>query len=367
MRRLLATTTLALTFVAVSACGQKDEEKKDAAAKTADKGANDKAADDKAAADGKAADDGKAAEPAAADGGAQDEATKQAAPAAVSNLVDMVPEGAKIMVRIDLPGLTGSSFYTQQAKMLEAGPLGANFAAAAACNLGPATWKQAVLGVDPEVDEAVLIGMAATGIGKKENLECIATKYKEHDPTASWTIEEQDGRVVVSIDGGEATAYAAGEDMLVVAGKAWNDAVKQRVAGEGQAAASGSLKDALALATEGEHVVFAGLATADMNKPPLTGAKYFGGSLSGNDGLSVQATVVFGDAAAAKTASDAINAQFQGFKGMAASFGVPKGIVDSVKIEAKDANMELSVKATTSELEEVGKVAAGMMGGMPPM
>lgn len=347
MRRLLATTTLALTFVAAPACDKKEEEKKDASAKAGDKKDGD-------AKDAEAKDDAKAGEEKTAD-----------AAAGGTDLVGMVPEGAKILATIDLAGLMSSALYKQQGSALEASEFGKNLAAAKACNLGPETWKQVVLGVDPDGDDAVVIGMAATGIGKKENIECIAAKYKEEDASADWKIEDKDGRTVVTIDGGDAIGYSVDDDTVVITGKSWDAAVQERIGGKGTAAKDASLKDAMGLASGG-HIAFYGVATPDMATGPLTGAKHFGGSLDLASGLALQATVVFGDAGAAKTASDEINKQFEGVKGMASSMGVPQGVVDSVKIEAKEANLDVAFKATTEELEQVGKAAAGMMMGGGP-
>ncbi|MEX1368413.1 MAG: hypothetical protein AB1Z98_35100 [Nannocystaceae bacterium] len=348
MRRLFATTSLALTIAALPAC-DKGDDKKDAA----DKAAANKGADAKAE-DG-AADGGK-------DGGA--------AEATATDLVALVPEGAKIMATVDLAGLMGSALYKQQGAMLESSPFGQNIAAAKACNVGPDTWKQMVLGVDPDGDDAVMIGMSATGIGVKANIECLAAKYKEQDAKADWKIEEADGRTMVTIDGGDAIAYAVDDDTMVIAGKAWNDAVKERVGGGGKSAAAGSLEPAMGLAKSGQHIVFAGLATPEMATGPLTGAKHFGGSFDLTAGIAMEATVAFADAAGSKAASDEITKQFEGVKAMASGVGIPKGVVDSVKIESADANMTVAFKATPTELEEVGKAAMGMMmmggGAAPP-
>lgn len=360
MRRLLATTTLALTFVAAPACDKKEEPKKDAKAKAADAGKDGA----KAKKDGtKKGPDKVAEKEPAADGGKDGDA----APAAAGDLVGMVPDSAKMVVVVDLKGLVGSDLYKQQGKALEASPVGKNLAAAKACNLGPETWQQVVVGADDGGDDAMVIAMAATGIGKKENIECIAAKYKEEDPKADWKIEDKDGKVVVTLDGGDGMAWAVDDNTLVMAGKSWNAAVQDRIGGKGQAAATTSLKDPMALAGSGGHIRFAGLANADMAQGPLEGAKHFGGSLDLSAGLAVSAAVAFADAATAKTKSEAVNTQFQGFKGMAGGLGIPQAVVDSVKIEAKDATMTVAMKANAKELEAVGQaVVKGMMGGGPP-
>lgn len=366
MRRLLATTTLALTFVTASACGDK-EQPKDAKAKAADAG-KDVAKADKGAdkgADKKGPDEIADKEP-AADGGADGDAEPTAA--AAGDLVGMVPEQAKMMVIVDLAGLVGSALFEQQGKALESSPFGKNIIAARACNLGPETWRQLVVGTDTADDYSMVVAMAATGIGKKENIECIAAKYKEEDPKADWKIEDSDGKVVVTLDGGDGTAWAVDDDTLVMAGKSWNAAVQDRIAGKGQAAATSSLKDAVALAGNDGHIRFVGLATADMAQDPIEGATHFGGSLDLADGLALSAAVAFADAATAKTRSDALNAQFQGLKAMAAGLKIPQGVVDSVKIEAKDTAVAVTVKASTEDLAALGQAAlAGMMGGGPPM
>ncbi len=360
MRRLLATTTLSLAFIAAPACDKKEEEKKDTTAKKAEKGKADadkgKAGADKekAAAGGDAGKAGGDADKAGSD-------TPAPAAAAAGALIDYAPDATKVLAVINLEGLVGSAMYKGQEAAIEASPIGKNLVAAKACNLGMETWKELVIAGDPDGKDAVMMAMGATGIGKKENIECIAGKYKEQDPKVDWKIEDKDGRTVVSIDGGDALVYAVSDDALVMTSKSWDAAVQERIGGKGTGAASGSLKDALALADATKHIYLAGMANADMAQGPLAGAKAFGAALDVSSGLGLTAAVSFADADSATKQAAAINGQFNGVKGMAPGFGVPQGLIDSVKIEAKDATVAFSAKATEKEVEELGKAAAGMM------
>jgi hypothetical protein len=333
VRRLFATTTLALTFVAAPACDKKEEEKKDATAKAANAGkadtkkkdGADKAGADKAGAD-KAGADEAGADEAAADGG---DKTAAAAP----GLLELVPDSATMMVTVDLKKLTGSEAYKKAGTMLEQGDVGKRLAAAKACKLGPETWNTMVMGANPKDDDAWVMGLSATGIGTKETIECTAAKYKEADPKADWKIEEKDGRLVITINGGEGTAWAVDDDTLIMAGKNSSTAVAERVGGKGQAAVTGSLKDAMALAGDGAIKV-AGKVTPDMSE--LAGGTHF-----------------------------------EGFKAMAGGLGIPQPVVDSVKIEAKDANLTVALKASDKDVDALVKAGAGSMmmgaGGKPPM
>ncbi|MCA9711273.1 MAG: hypothetical protein KDK70_35875 [Myxococcales bacterium] len=339
MRRLRAPTTLALTLVAAAACSKPDEPAQDGKTKTA------KAEASKPAADGKAETPESKAVPEPA----------KPAPTPAPALVELVPEGAKALVVIDMGGLVGSELYKQQSAALESSPLGKNVASARACTLGPETWTQAVMGVDPQADGAVLVGVEAPGAGKKETLECITAKYKEADPRADWTLADEGGRVVVTVGGGEAKIYGVDDDTLAIAGQPWIAAVDERLAGKGKAAVVSSLAEAMALAPTGKTVIFASLAPDDMTGGMLEGAKAVAGALDFSAGLALSVTASFGDAGAAKAKADELDEQFKGLSPLAAGMGVPQPVLDSVTIEAKDANLVLGVRASAADATTLGQ------------
>ncbi len=278
MRRLLATTCLCSAFLVAPACDKKEEQSKETAKA-------DKTAETKDSAKDGAKDEAKP----------EDTAKKAAQSGA---LIDLVPEAATMVGVVNIKGLMGTALYKGQSAAIDGSPAGKHITMAKACNLGTETWRQVVVAGDPEAGEdAMVVGMAATGIGKKENIECLAAKYKEDDPKNDWKVEEQDGRVVVTIDGGDRMAYTSGDDMVVMASKAWAAAVKDRVEGKGQSATAGPLEEALGLADTNKLIYVAGVATPKIATGPVKDAKHFAAGIDvGLTDVSAQIVVGFADA-----------------------------------------------------------------------
>lgn len=352
VRRLLAPTALSLVFVTAPGCGKKEEEKKDAAAKSAEATPAADAAKDAVVPEATPT------EPVVA------EKEEPAPPAAAGDaaILELVPDAAKIVAVVSLSDLMGTALYKGQAATIENSPFGKNILAARACNLDLPTWKQVVVASDPTAPtDAIMAGMAATGVGTKENIECIAGKYREEDPRADWKVEEKDGRVVVTIDGGEMMAYSAGDDTLVMVSQPWDAAVLERLKGEGTPAVTGSLKEPLTLVDRSKFVYVAGIATPDMATGPAAGAEHFGASFDFGERIALNTAISFGDPEKAKAKATELDTQFQGVKGMAAGFGIPQALVDSVKIEAKDHTVTVALSATVEEIEQTVKAVMGAM------
>ena len=147
--------------------------------------------------------------------------------------------------------------------------------AAKECNLGPDTWKSVVFGFDPEGgDSKLALVLVADGLGKKENLECIANKIKEKDDGKEpWTMEEKDGKLVLTIDEGKATGYVVNDSTLAVAGKDWAGAVQELIDGKGKPAVDNSLKDVLGRTDMSKAIWAAGVVPASMATGPADGMK----------------------------------------------------------------------------------------------
>ncbi len=285
---------------------------------------------------------------------------------AAGDAAKLIPDAATVMGGVDFQGMMKSPLYEGNKKMLEEGDQKEAMDAAKACNLGPDTWKSVVFGADPEGgDKKMAFVVTATGLGKKENLECIAGKIKEkNDGEEPWTMEEKDGKLVLTIDGGEATGYVVNDNTLAVAGSDWAGAVKELVDGKGKPAIDNSLKDVLGRTDMGKTVWAAGVIPASMAAGPADGMKDGAMWMDMSSGLELMASVGVKDADTATAKAKEFTTQFDAVKGMAGTVGIPEAVVNSVKIEAKDASLNVSAKASKDDLEKINEAVKKSLGGM---
>lgn len=273
--------------------------------------------------------------------------------------VKLVPDAATVIGGVDIAGLQKSPIWEDNKKFLEEGEAKEGLDAAKECNIGLDKWKTVTFGMDPmKGDSAMVLVFNADGIGKKENLECIHGKIKEKDGNEPWTMEEKDGKLVLTIDEGKATGYVINDNTLAVAGKDWAGSVKELIDGKGKAAVDGSLKDVVGRADKGKTIWAAGNLPADLLKgSPAEGATDAAASVDLSAGFGLAASVAFGSAEDAKAKADELQKQFDQMKGMATTMGAPQAAVDSVKIEAKDAAVQLSASITAEDLKKVQEAA----------
>ncbi len=290
---------------------------------------------------------------------------KVAAGATVSDAMKYIPDGANLLIGMDAAKIAASGMMKDNQDMLKQGEAGEMIEAADACKVGMTTWKYAVVGGNTDKDKEVVVVVSATGVGKKETLECIGTKVKEKNPEEKFEIGEEDGRVVVT--GGEdgQKLYAVSEDVIALVGADSQEAFKGLLGGTGKTAVDGSLKDVLAAVDQSKHLYFGMVATAEMQEGPTAGLKHVTGSLDLSAGLAIAASGEFSDAAKATELSDMANKQFGEMKGMAGMFGIPAGVVDSVKIEAKGAAVSVSASASEADMKAIGESMKKQLGGGP--
>jgi hypothetical protein len=282
----------------------------------------------------------------------------------------LIPESATMIGGADLAALQKTEQWKGNKEMLEKGDQKEAMEAAKACNLGPDTWQSVVFGADPEGGDAKMaVVLVATGLGKKENLECISGKMKEkNDGEDPWTMEEKDGKLVLTIDEGEAIGYVVNENTLAVAGKDWAGAVKELVDGKGKPAIENSLKDVVGRTDMSKAVWAAGVIPESMAAGPADGMKDGAMWVDMSSGLELMASVGVKDADTATAKAKELSEQYDKMKGMAGGFGVPAAVTDSVKIEAKGGSVAVSAKASKDDLKKLSETAKKQMmgpGGAP--
>lgn len=277
-----------------------------------------------------------------------------------------IPEAATVVGGIDLAGVQGTQSWKDNKAMVESQGKEV-LDAMSACNLGLDKWKSVTFGLDPAGGgDKIAAVVVADGLGKKENLDCAAGKIKEKNGgTDAWTAEDE-GKTLKMDDGN--VAYVVDDNTVVLAGKAWAEDVKKLTKGEGKSAFDGALKDVIGRTDTSKHVWFAGKLPDDAKGA----AKMLGdvgepqdvaGWLDLSGGLEAWVAVGFKSADEATKAKDASQAQFDAMKGMAGQFGVPQGVVDSVKFDTKDTAATVTAKISDADMKTLQEKMGGMMAG----
>jgi hypothetical protein len=288
---------------------------------------------------------------------------KAAAGASVADAMKYIPDGANLLIGLDAAKVAGSAMMKDNQDMMKQGETGEMLAAAEACKVGMSTWKYAVVGGNTDKDKEVVVVVSATGVGKKDTLDCIGKKVKEKKPEEKFEVGEEDGRVVVT--GGEdgQKLYSVSDDVIAMVGADSQEAFKGLLDGKGKTALDGSLKDVMASVDQSKHIYFGVVATADMQQGPGEGLKHVTGTIDLSAGLAIAASGVFADAAKATEVAGMANTEFGKMKGMAGMFGVPAGVVDSVKIEAKDTAVSVAASASADDLKKMSETMKKQLAG----
>ena len=281
--------------------------------------------------------------------------------------IKLVPDQATLIAGVNVKGLTDSKLYAEGQEQLRNGEAGKALEAARECELGPDKFKGVYLGADPGTENLAMV-VNAEGIGKEKQLTCIHDKLKAADGASPWTVEERDGKKVLSMQGGAMLGYVVSDDILAITSPGWDDAVKALIGGKGKPAVDNSLKDLYSRAPKDKHVWFAG------NLPPQAKAGLAGtpgekvqdvvGSLDFSNGLAINvAAGVEGGAEQAKKLQQELQSQFDQFKGMGVVMGVPQGVVDSVKIGSESDSVTVQASISEAEMDAIGQSLKGMVGG----
>lgn len=262
----------------------------------------------------------------------------------------LIPDAATVVGGIDVKALVGSKAYTDNKDKIETGEFKEMVDAATACNLGTDKWKSVTFGADPDKNQFAVI-VNADGIGKDENLTCVAGKIKEKKGEEPWKVEEKDGKKVLTMKDGQ--GWVINDGSIVLASKDWVTAVGELVGGKGKSVFDGALKDVIGRADTGKHIWAAGNIPASAAQGPAAGAKDAAVSLDLSGGVAIAASVGFASADEATKKKDELQKQFDEMKGMAGAVGVPQTVVDSVKIDASGNAVTVAAKATDDDLKKI--------------
>ncbi|MBV1859817.1 MAG: hypothetical protein KUG77_15505, partial [Nannocystaceae bacterium] len=274
----------------------------------------------------------------------------------VADAMKYIPDGANLLVGMDAAKVAGSAVMKDNQYLLTQGEAGELIAAADACKVGMSTWKYAVVGGNTEEDQELVAVFSATDVGRKDTLECIGKKVTETNPQERFEVGEEDGRVVVSGGRDSQKMYAVSNDVVAIVGAAWQEVFTDLLGGKGQAALDGSLKDVLASLDQSKHIYFGMVATAEMQEGPASTLKYVTGTVDLSAGVSIALSGEFADAAKATEFAGMANKQYDELKGMAGAFGIPYGVVESVKIQAEGGALAITANAVGDDLKQLSEM-----------
>ncbi len=271
----------------------------------------------------------------------------------------LIPEQATIVGGVDMQGLMKTSLYSSNKEQLtkdeEAKEM---MEAAKGCNIDIEKLNSVVFGTDGK--EGVAAVISGAGIGEEKNLTCISDKVKEKKGEAPFTVEGKE----LKMSGDEGVAYIVDGKTLAFASKPWAGALKELIDGKGKSAFEGANKDIFKKADQSKHIWVAGKVPAEMASGPADGLEAAVASIDLSSGLSLKATATFADAEKATQVQDMAKGGLAMGKGMAESKGIPGSVVDGIKIEAKDKDLNAEVNISKEDLDKINESLKGMLGGM---
>lgn len=290
-------------------------------------------------------------------------ATLGCAPKAVAPM-KLIPEGAVALAGVDLSALMATPmFKNNEQDLLGAPEVKTAMDAMKACKLDLTTGTKLLLGVAD--DQKVAFSLQSKGIGVEANVTCLAQKAKDSGAN-DVEFKDTNGKKSLVLGGGEGVCFLASADVLACASKDWVTDLTAILDGKGKSAVDGSLKTAAAAADQAKPIWFSaemtGTLAEGLTGSPLEKAKSMSGSLDLTNGLAVGLKAGMGSPEDATALATEVNAELGKVLPLAPMVGVPKPVVDSVKVEAQGSDVTAAVAATTEELKTIMDAAKQMAG-----
>jgi len=267
-----------------------------------------------------------------------------------------IPGDAKIVGGVDVAALVASKAYATNRVQLEEGEAKPIFAAADACGLGKAAWRGLTFGLDPADSLAKLVVVFdVVGVGKRVNLECLLEHLEGENNGSPWVFAEDNGQLTFEIPSENATAYAVGDDTLVVTRRAWDASVRGLLAGSGKSAADTSLKGLLARVHR-DHVWVAGQLPENTVPDAIQGGKDVTVSMNLADGLAVSASVGFANPEIANEKASALRASIErqvAKAPLAIPSSMVRGLADGVQVRVEASSVHMSGNVPQAALDAI--------------
>jgi len=280
---------------------------------------------------------------------------------ASADAVKLVPDEADFIMGASPKAIAGSELYKKfSPDFKESSDYKEAVGMFEDCGLKPLEFDAVVAGGASDGDFVVVI--AGSGVGKHDAATCVVkAMQKQNGEDESAEVVTDDGKDVVKFEKGR--AYLVNDNLVAITSTAWETKVGELIDGKGKSAADNSKKDLLAKVDHKKAMWFVANVPSDMASmaamagPEATEVKTVVGAMDLSKGIAFEVLAGFGDKDKAKAAADAVQAMFDGAKGMAPED--LKGMVDSVKIEASGSDVKFAVSASMADLE-AAKKASGM-------
>ena len=270
--------------------------------------------------------------------------------------IKYVPESAAFVAGVDLKGLRSTDSWKENASEIESAG-GSELKTLEKCNVGIEKWDRITIGADGKSEASIVVVVEGDGLGKKENLDCLATEDKD--------IVVEDGGKIVKIDG-DLTGYVVSDKMVAFAGSKWSDSVKGLVDGDGKHAGDGDLKDVIGRADTGKHIWFAGIlpiqyAGAAQMFLGVT-IKDVAGHLDFSSGLQFRVAANTGSSDDADSAKTKLQQQYDENKDQGKQLGIPESVVDAIKIDTDGPAVVVEVEVSKEEINKIEEMAKSKLG-----
>jgi len=289
-------------------------------------------------------------------------APARCAPPKITDTRDALPDGLKLAAHLDFKDAASGVFGSEVEAALKSNPETRELVAAVRkCGLPIHFADEATVGFDPD-DDDVVVALKGRGLGSDKTIDCLHDAIKDKTGDSPWKKGTKACTTTLTMDDG-AVIYVAGKDVVVLASKRQDAAVRERLQGKGTALLDGSLKWARKSVEMKRSAWLAMEVPSAMAAGGMPGLERVGASVDMAKGLDLEMSLGF---SSRKEAGDAAT-KMKTFTSLGAMMGVPSTLMDSVVIDHKGAEVGVEVFVSPSDLEALKDIAngAGGSGGGP--
>lgn len=278
-------------------------------------------------------------------------------PPKITDTRDAIPDGLTIAGHIDLKDAASGVFGSELEAALKSNADTRDIAAAVRkCGLPLHFANEVTFGLAPDSDQMVL-ALEGPGLGTDKTIDCLHDAIEDKTGKSPWKKGTAACTTTLTTDEGS-IAYVAGKDVVVLASKAQDAAVRKRLQGKGTAALDGALKWARKAVEMKRSAWIAMEVPSAMAAGGMPGLQRVGASVDMAKGLDLEMSLGF---ASRQEASDAAT-KMKTFTSLGAMMGVPTTLMDSLVIDHKGAEVGVEVFVSPSDLEALQEIANGSGG-----
>ncbi|MBX7078072.1 MAG: hypothetical protein K1X88_02725 [Nannocystaceae bacterium] len=229
------------------------------------------------------------------------------------------------------------------------------FAAAEHCGLGLGSWR-AVTTARSDGSAHSLSVLQADGIGDPDKLECVRAQLASAKAEPGFTLAPHEGTTELALEGGT-RGIIVDRCTLVIASPAWVEPTRERIAGRGRSLLEGPLTLSLARTGEGRAAWLA-VRSASASSLSIAGTRAddMVATLELHGGVAMDVSMQYPGPELARSAAAEIGRLLDGFKPMVTNLGVPKTVVDSLRVDGAGAFVNVRARGNVADLETISAV-----------